>query len=182
MALNADAPKKKPTRASVTRIHPAVIVRHPSDFRRLEPVTASSTEPPAGEPEPVAGKKKAPRSSPEQREIAVARVTALTKAGETRDKALKSVAKELGYSRGSLNRWLVDARKTGKKATRSPESIAKQKATVARKKRGRAKGNVPVAHVANGSSHLAAIGEAITLAVRDIVSKELKRLLSQGVG
>lgn len=186
MALNADAPKKKPTKASVTRIHPTVVVRHPSDFRtkkQEEPAEA----PTVVEPEPVAKKKRSPKSSPEQREIAVARVTALTKAGENRDKALKIVGKEMGYATGSLNRWLVDANNVGKqrakgRGQRSPESIAKQQATIAKKKRRKTSAHSPQVHAANGSSHSNAIGEALTLVVRDIVTKELKRLLSQGVG
>jgi hypothetical protein len=57
----------------------------------------------------MAGKKRRPRASGEQREIALARVRALVKAGEQRKKAIDKVAKELGYSAGALNKWMVDA-------------------------------------------------------------------------
>ena len=172
--------------SKVTRIHPTVIVRRPDAARA--PQEEPAPQPAEQEPEPVAKKKRAPKASAEQREIAVARVTTLVKAGETRDTAIARVGKELGYSDGALNKWLIAANKgrksVSKKATRSPESIAKQKATLARKKRSRARASrsTAVAPVANGHNQANAIGEALTMVVREIVLAEFRRLVAQGIG
>lgn len=86
---------------------------------------------PETEPESVA-KKKAPKSSSEQREIAVARATALIEAGEERKKALEIVGKEMGYSRSTLNKWLIADKKASRTAAKR---TAKKRGT--KKKVGR---------------------------------------------
>lgn len=184
--LELSAQKLVKVPSKVTEIRPGVIVRRPLSSKakaQSEPdrqyVDSSPELKPSSVqdkgPEPVVPKKKtrAKRSSPQQREIAVARVTALTKAGENRDKALEKVAKELGYASGSLNRWLVDSNKAAKK--KRPHT---RRATAAPVSQSRVQ---QPARVANGSP-MNAIGEALTMVVREIVSAELKRLLAQGLG
>lgn len=75
---------------------------------KTEHTLRSVPEPPKAAPE-MAKKKRKEKASAEQREIALARVRALIKAGKTRLAALGKVAKELGYSTSALNKWMVDA-------------------------------------------------------------------------
>lgn len=140
-----------------------------------EPTLRSAPTAPGKPPEKagaeVAAKKKArkPRASAEQREIAIARVQALVKAGETRKKAIEKVAKELGYGPSALNKWMIEhgAR------LRSPRSDRVVEARIARN------GSSPEQPTPLDSLEIAdALIKSLGSMVRVIVREEIRRMLS----
>jgi len=96
-------------------------------------VSSAQEKPPETQrPPPESTSKKRVRAhTPETREIAIARVTALTKAGNQRKTSIETVSKELGVSYGAINKWIIGWRKSGgaevakKKAQRKPKREVK---------------------------------------------------------
>ncbi len=112
---------------------------------------------------------RAPRASAEQREIAVARVQALVKAGEQRKVAVQRVAKELGYKGGAVAKWLVEA---GDRA-RSPRSDR-----VVEARPVAAAGTPAVASLAQMDLFAEQLVKAVADITRAIVREEIRRMLA----
>lgn len=171
MALNANK-----RRSNVIKLQPTVIVRRPNAVpdRQHEakgPSTPAQLELPKVEPpqSPVRAKV----ATAETRAIAIARVRALVSAGNDRESSLEKVGKELGYSAGALNKWLVAAgkeemAKKKKSSTRTPESIAKQRATIAAKKKANR------ARAPRSESKAAFVNQHPTIAAAELVKLAAK--------
>ena len=148
----------KTRRATVTRIHPTVIVRRPGSEppRALtEQVELPGIQSPESEPEPVAAKKKAKGGAwtPERR----AKLKATIAAKKANGEPIGAQAR-----RG----------KKKEKRKRSAESIAKQRETLKRKKRGKASPSKAI--VRQEGATIADLLQAITDA-----TSEIARRLSQ---
>jgi transposase len=78
-----------------------------------DPPPNARLTPDPSEPEPPATKKRKVAGS-EDREVAIARIAALQKAGESRKKAQIIVGKEMGFSQGAVNKWMVAASKASR--------------------------------------------------------------------
>lgn len=135
MALNAD--KKPEKKSNLVRIHRGVVVRRQAEPDRslvdtgqpqqepLPGIEAAPAEvPKPGQlgskrtPESIAKqkatlaakkrKKTSKRTTPEQKEIALARVKALLKSGNGKTQAVVSVAKEMKLGKTIVFRWLAE--------------------------------------------------------------------------
>lgn len=126
LALNASKPRSK-----VTEIRPGVVLRSSAEPDRSHVEGASKLVTPPVEP-PAALKNASPATA-ETRIVAIARITSLVKAGQTRRAAIGSVSKELGYSYGAVNKWLVDANKKAREVA----VVAKKRAKKAKKQEAR---------------------------------------------
>ncbi len=113
--------------------------------------------------------KRAPRASAEQREIAVARVQALVKAGEQRKIAVRRVAKELGYKGGAVAKWLVEAGDRSR-APRSDRVVEARPVTAA--------GTAAVASLAQMDLFAEQLVKAVADITRAIVREEIRRMLA----
>lgn len=173
----------------ITRLHPGVVKRGKLqlslvDQPRQAPLPVVDAPPEVQQP-PVPQSKVSRRefADPETRTIAVARIRSLIDAGNGRKASIATVAKELAFSPSTVNKWLIRAGKmAAKKKKRSPEAIAKMKATIAAKKAagltGKKKRKYVRRAVANNESQ---DGTSIGDLLRTIkaATAEIERRLSQ---
>ncbi len=169
MALNAD---KKPRKATVTRIHPTVIVRRPKSAKERaeqEPDRQHVEAPAEPQPELVLVPKKLKTGA----KTAFIKANPDVPATELVEKGKKA---GIPFTASYVYNVRGQGKKPGKKKTgkRSAASIAKQKATLAKKKRGAARTPKERLQAQSSSESIGALLETIAMS-----ALEIKRRLSQ---